>query len=172
MSSATAKYKFNQIGIRVSDLDRSLHFYKDVLGMTELGRMELDTVKICFVAFPEGDAGTAGDMSTLLSRQAVLELIWSEHSSKLITNPNEHPGFGFIKLCFTVPDLPACMQRLVDNGVKILKQPGSTQGLEVAARATGAESPEKGRNEGLWKAVTGVGFAEDPDGYLVEILQY
>ncbi|KIY01496.1 uncharacterized protein Z520_03048 [Fonsecaea multimorphosa CBS 102226] len=174
MSSPTANYKFNQIGIRVSDLQRSLHFYQDVLGMKELGRMEFETVKICFVGYPEGAAGPDGTATgrSFLAREGVLELIWSEHSSKHITNANEHPGFGLIKLCFTVPDISACMKRMEDKGVKVLKQPGSPQGLEVAARATGAEMPEKGRNQGLWKAVTGVGFVEDPDGYLIELVQY
>ncbi|OQV04659.1 Glyoxalase-like domain-containing protein [Cladophialophora immunda] len=169
MSSTTADYKFNQIGIRVSDIQRSIGFYQDVLGMKELGRMEFDTVKIWFLGYPETDTGAG---RSFLAREGVLELIWSEHSQKHITNANDHPGFGLIKLCFTVPDVSACMKRMEDNGVKVLKQPGSAQGLEVAARAVGAEAPEKGRNQGLWKAVTGAGFVEDPDGYLIELVQY
>ncbi|OAP57572.1 lactoylglutathione lyase [Fonsecaea erecta] len=174
MSTPTADYKFNQIGIRVSDLQRSLHFYQDVLGMKELGHMEFDTIKIWFVGYPEKDAGAEGSATKnpVLAREGVLELIWSENSLKNITNANDHPGFGLIKLCFTVPDISACMKRMEDNGVKILKQPGSPHGLDVAARAIGTEMPDQGKNQGLWTAVTRVGFVEDPDGYLVEIVQY
>ncbi|EXJ70293.1 uncharacterized protein A1O5_06361 [Cladophialophora psammophila CBS 110553] len=174
MSSDTSKYKFNQIGIRVSDLQRSLNFYQEVLGMKELARMEFDTVKIWFLGYPEDYAGTDGSGAgrSFLAREGVLELIWSEHSRKHVTNSNDHAGFGFIKLCFTVPDVSACMKRFEASGVKILKQPGSPHGLEIAAQAIGAEMPEKGRNQGLWKAVTGAGFVEDPDGYLVELVQY
>lgn len=104
---------------------------------------------------------------------AILVLLASRQDSQThITNPSQHPSFGLVKLCFTVPDLPACMARMKAHGVKVLKEPGSRDGLELARRATGAEEIEKGRNKGLWDAVTAVAFIQDPDGYLIEVIQY
>lgn len=219
MASSTAGWKFNQIGIRVSDLEKSLFFYQAVLGMKELARMELDTLIIVLVGYPvASEAG--GNAMGPFNREGVLELIWNkvgradswdlltyssghglqteksgipspslreitpcvqdlltptiivQNSKKPLSNSEEHPEFGLIKLCLTVPDLAACMARLKEYNVPVIKQPGEDEGMDAVARAIGTESPAKGQNTALWQAVKGIGFVADPDAYVVELVQY
>ena len=96
----------------------------------------------------------------------------NQHSKTPVANSSHHPEFGLVKLCFTVPDLPACMDRMKAHNIKVLKDPGTVNGEEMVVTAIGSESPSKGRNKALWEAVKGVGFVEDPDGYLIELVQY
>lgn len=66
---ATHGWKFNQIGIRVSNMEASLSFYTKILGMKELVRMDFDTVNIALLAYPaDGDPG-------MFAREGLLELI-------------------------------------------------------------------------------------------------
>ena len=89
-----------------------------------------------------------------------------------MANANHQPEFGLVKLCFTVPDLAACMDRMKDYNVNVLKHAGVNEGEQVVATALGAESPSKGRNKALWELVKGIAFVEDPDGYVIELVQY
>jgi len=173
-TSPTRGWKFNQIGIRVANLERSVHFYETVLGMKQLARMAMDSLVFVLLGYPEGEAegGAEGGGANIMARQGVLELVWSEHSQKPVTNASHHPEFGLVKLCFTVPDLEACMARLKSFDVTVLKSPGTESGEELVARAVGAEDPAKGHNKALWDLVRRVGFVEDPDGYLIELVEY
>ena len=70
----TRGWRFNQVGIRVSDLQKSLSFYQDVLGLKELVRMDLDTVKIWMLGYPDN----ARPGASMLDREGVLELVYSQ----------------------------------------------------------------------------------------------
>ena len=59
------------IGLRVADLERSLAFYRDVLGMEEVNRIKSDTVTIAFLGYP--DNITTPDK--MFQREGVLELV-------------------------------------------------------------------------------------------------
>lgn len=74
--SSTQGWKFNHIGIRVADLEKSLFFYEAVLGMKDMTRMAMDTITFVLLGYPEG-----GD--SLFAREGVLELVWSEVSPLL-----------------------------------------------------------------------------------------
>lgn len=75
-------------------------------------------------------------------------------------------------MAFSVPDLSACVSRLKEHGVQILKEAGTSDGGEEVAQALGFESPNEGRNKGVWEFIQGVAFARDPDGYILELIQY
>ncbi|KAJ5774213.1 hypothetical protein N7457_009109 [Penicillium paradoxum] len=162
---------FHQSGIRVSNLEKSISFYRDVLGLTVLQQMEVETFTIVFMAYvPEGEENPG----LRLDRSGVIELIWSETSPPLITNSDTHPGFGFIKLMFTIPDIAAAMEHIEKSGYKVLKYPGKTDeaSSDVIARAIGAELSGKGRNKDFWNTLAApIAFAQDPDGYYIEFLQ-
>ena len=98
--------------------------------------------------------------------------ISKKHSTKSVTKGKQHPECGVLKLAFSVPDLSACVSRLREYGVEILKEAGTFDGREVVAQALGFESPNIGRNKGIWDFIHGVAFARDPDGYVLELIQY
>ncbi len=94
--------------IRVSDLDRSLTFYIDALGMRELRRESFTEGRftLVFVGYGEEASGT------------VLELTynWDE-------NGYEH-GNGYGHLALEVADIYAACERLANMGVRIARNPG------------------------------------------------
>ena len=58
------------------------------------------------------------------------------------------------------------------KGLKVLKDVGTQENTNVVSTALGCDGPETGRNKALWDLVEGIGFFEDPDGYLVELVPY
>jgi lactoylglutathione lyase len=187
-TQATQGWKFNQIGLRVASLDKSLSFYTTILGMTEIVRLPMDTATIALLGYPApapqhdgGKGGLDAGMSALLRREGVLELV-QPHSKPprpplTCAEQEHHPdlGLGLVKLCFTVPDLAGAMARFRDFHVEVVQEPGTMDGVEVIARAIGIAEPSTGEgnaNAALWDMVKGIGFVKDPDGYLVEVVQY
>jgi lactoylglutathione lyase len=73
---------------------------------------------------------------------AIVLMHWTDGSER---------GYGnnAIKLVFYVPDPQAVAQRFRDDGLEVVREPAPVPGLGNAV----------------------VGFAKDPDGYLIELLQ-
>lgn len=92
--------------VRVSDLDASLEFYCDKLGLVELRRHDVEQGRftLVFLAAP-------GDESA----QVELTYNWDpEHYTG---------GRNFGHLAYAVPDIYAACQRLLDGGVTINRPP-------------------------------------------------
>lgn len=99
--------------VRVGDLDRSLDFYCNKLGLKEVRRMENEQGRytLIFLAAP-GDEGRARDANA-----PVVELTynWDEHAYA--------GGRNFGHLAFAVDDIYAVCQSLTDKGVIINRPP-------------------------------------------------
>jgi lactoylglutathione lyase len=99
--------------VRVGDLDKSLDFYCNKLGLTEVRRMDSETGRytLVFLAAPQ-DEGRARVESA-----PVLELTynWDEHDYA--------GGRNFGHLAFRVEDIYATCQHLMDHGVVINRPP-------------------------------------------------
>ena len=98
--------KYLHTMVRVSDLDESLDFYCNKLGLLELGRHESTAGRftLVFLAAP-------GDES------AQVELTWN-------WDPEEYSGGrNFGHLAYAVDDIYAMCQRLMDAGVTINRPP-------------------------------------------------
>jgi lactoylglutathione lyase len=104
--------------IRVNDLDESLRFYCDVLGMKLLRRKEFPSGRftLAFVGYDNED------------RTAVIELTynWDTHHYDL--------GSGFGHLAVGVADIYGSCDALRAKGVKIVREPGPMKhgGSEIA----------------------------------------
>ena len=112
--------------VRVSDLDRSLAFYCDALGLEEVSRKEVPQGRftLVFLAAP-------GDHAA----QVELTFNW---------DPEVYQGGrNFGHLAYSVENIYASCQRLMDHGVVILRP------------------PRDGR----------MAFVRSPDGISVELLQ-
>lgn len=94
--------------IRVGDLDRSVAFYKDALGMNELRRENFTEGRFTLVFIGYGDE----------SSNAMIELTynWDEDSYKHGT------GYGHVAL--EVSDIYATCEHLKSMGVSIVREPG------------------------------------------------
>lgn len=152
----TREYIFNQTMLRIKDPERSLAFYRDVLGMTLLNRFDFPEMKfsLYFMAYIRpGDEPlpeAKGPRAEYTFRQkATLELThnWGTESDPEFAgyhNGNADPrGFGHIGI--TVPDVYAACKRFEELGIEFVKR------------------PDDGKMKGL-------AFIKDPDGYWIEIL--
>lgn len=139
--------RFSHVGLCVSDLDRSLAFYRDGLGFREVGRLE-----------SSGDATDTllhledVDLSAVfLERDGLrLELLhyrWPAHRGA--GEPRPMNALGLTHLSLRVDDLGTAIEALQKTGARILH----------ATRVA---------NEELASAAI---FVTDPDGTRIELVQ-
>jgi lactoylglutathione lyase len=98
--------KYLHTMVRVADIEASLRFYRDALGLVELSRKDYPQGRftLVFLAAP-------GDESA----QVELTHNW---------DPEAYTGGrNFGHLAYAVPDIYATCQRLVDHGVTISRPP-------------------------------------------------
>jgi lactoylglutathione lyase len=99
--------------VRVSDLEASLHFWRDLLGLTETKRMESEKGRFTLV---------------YLAADADVDRARAERSPEVELTYNWDPevytgGRNFGHLAFQVEDIYAACQRLMDGGVTINRPP-------------------------------------------------
>jgi lactoylglutathione lyase len=98
--------KYLHTMVRVTDLDASLRFYCDALGLREISRKEVPQGRftLVFLAAPGDD-------------DAQVELTWN-------WDPESYGGGrNFGHLAYAVDDIYAACQRLADKGVTINRPP-------------------------------------------------
>lgn len=145
-------FVLNQTMLRIRDPERSVAFYRDVMGMTLLDRYDFPALKfsLYFMGYPQGPIpdDRAQRIEWVFQQPALLELThnWGTESDPAFSyhNGNSEPrGFGHIGL--SVPDVHAACARFEEQGVEFVKRP----------------------DDGAMK---GLAFVKDPDGYWIEIL--
>lgn len=98
--------------IRVGDLDRSLHFYTDILGMKLLRRRDYPEGKFTLAFVGYGDE----------SDSSVIELTYNWGIDKY------ELGNAFGHLAIGVEDVYAAAERIRAAGGKIVREPGPMKG--------------------------------------------
>lgn len=145
-------FVLNQTMLRIRDPERSVAFYRDVMGMTLLDRYDFPALKfsLYFMGYPQGPIpdDRAQRIEWVFQQPALLELThnWGTEGDPAFSyhNGNSEPrGFGHIGL--SVPDVHAACARFEEQGVEFVKRP----------------------DDGAMK---GLAFVKDPDGYWIEIL--
>jgi lactoylglutathione lyase len=99
--------------VRVTDLDASLRFYRDLLGLEEVRRMENEAGRytLVFLAAPADRSRSDADRSPEIE----LTFNW---------DPEPYGGGrNFGHLAYKVGDIHAICQRLMDGGVTINRPP-------------------------------------------------
>jgi lactoylglutathione lyase len=138
--------KYLHTMVRVANLDASLRFYRDALGLTELSRMDNQQGRytLVFLAAP-------GDESA----QVELTYNW---------DPEAYAGGrNFGHLAYEVDNVYATCQRLMDHGVTINRPPRdgrmafvrspdniSVELLQKGGRLEPAEPWKSMQNTGVW----------------------
>ncbi len=99
--------------VRVADLDASLRFWCDLLGLEEVRRMENEAGRytLVFLAAPRDRARSEAE------RSPEVELTWN-WDAETYTG-----GRNFGHLAYKVDDIYAACQRLMDGGVTINRPP-------------------------------------------------
>jgi len=98
--------KFLHTMVRVSDLDASLAFYRDVLGLRETRRKESERGRFTLVYLAADE-----------NPEAEVELTWNWDPEDLTA------GRSFGHLAFRVEDIYAACQHAMDKGVTINRPP-------------------------------------------------
>src|SRR5512145_767876 len=98
--------KYLHTMVRVADLDKSLHFYRDLLGLRELRRIENEGGRftLVFLAAPGDDAA-----------QVELTYNWDPEAYGI--------GRAFGHLAYQVDDIYAACRRLMEHGDTISRPP-------------------------------------------------
>ncbi|KAL5364527.1 putative lactoylglutathione lyase [Aspergillus floccosus] len=187
-SSPTTGYKLNHSMLRIRDPKRSLHFYIDLMGMRTVWTMNTGPFTIYYLGYPSTADDRAdlrawsarvSDPRTLTQTLGLLELYHIHGSEKPVADGgieldtgNTPPHLGFGHLGFTVPDVPAALERLRAGGVPVLKDLGDSSRESVPL-----SSWEEERGVGVGaihpnykRFFDQIAFVADPDGYIVELV--
>ena len=152
MPAATHGFVLNQTMLRIKDPERSIPFYRDIMGMTLLDRYDFPALKfsLYFMGYPQGPIPEerGARVKWVFEQPALLELThnWGteQDPERHYHDGNAEPrGFGHIGL--SVPDVSAACARFEALGVEFVKRPDAG-------------------------AMKGLAFVKDPDGYWIEIL--
>ncbi|KAL2825208.1 Glyoxalase/Bleomycin resistance protein/Dihydroxybiphenyl dioxygenase [Aspergillus cavernicola] len=187
-NSPTAGFKLNHFMLRIRNPQRSLHFYIDLMGMRTVFTMNTGPFTIYYLGYPSTAEDRAdlpawsakvGDPHTLTQTLGLLELYHIHRSDKStadggyeISTGNAPPNLGFGHLGFTVPNVPATLERLRNAGVPVLKDLGISTRESIPL-----SSWEEDRGVGLGEIHSNyaavfdqIAFVTDPDGYTVELV--
>lgn len=139
--------------VRVKDLEASMHFYRDLLGLVETRRMESEAGRftLVYLAAPEDEARARAE------KQPELELTYN-------WDPEDYDGGrNFGHLAFEVDDIYAACEKLAAGGVTINRPPRdgwmafirspdniSVELLQKGERLTPAEPWASMPNTGSW----------------------
>ena len=136
-------------GFTVSDIERSLAFYRDVLGLKLVKRQ---TGTAPYLATVTGFAGVRLEIALLQSADggSMLELLqYASHPAEVTDRATNRPGNAH--LCFRVDDIHTACAELRRHGVRLISEP-----TEITA----------GAHAGGWAV-----YLRDPDGFTVELYQ-
>jgi len=148
-TSDLTTYRFNNTMIRVKDPEKSISFYRSILGMSLLRTIEVPGNKfnLYFLGYRHGDETDEADKLT--RREGLVELTWN-YGTESDPNFSYHNGNtdpqGFGHLCVSVDDLDQACARFEDLKVNWKKR----------------------LTDGRMKNVA---FLLDPDNYWIEIIQ-
>lgn len=143
MSDSSMVGKAHHYGITVGDMERSIEFYRDELGMEELDRLGFESE--AFSTFVDVDGATV-DIVFLDAGGCAVELIEYADSGENITSTISNDMIGASHFCLEVDDIEARYEDL--QGVtEFVSTP---QTLENGAQ---------------------VAYMYDPDGNIVELLE-
>ena len=99
--------------VRVKDLEASLHFYRDLLGLVQTRRMDSEAGRFSLIYLAAPQDQTRAE--TEKSLEVELTFNW---------DPEDYQGGrNFGHLAFEVEDIYAACQRLMDGGVVINRPP-------------------------------------------------
>ncbi|KEZ45047.1 Lactoylglutathione lyase [Scedosporium apiospermum] len=182
----TVGYRLTHFMLRIRDPRSTLHFYIDLMGMRTIFTTNTGPFTIYYLAYPQTPAHRADpsvfsrDMipHSVLSRTLGLLELCHYHGSEnqptsYISNGNTPPHLGFNHLGFTVPNVKSAVDRLREQGVKIVKDigEGPVEGIPTTTweKATHGIATDP-LDPTFERILQQIAFVEDPNGYFVELV--
>lgn len=132
-------------GFVVSNIDASVAFYRDAVGLTLIGRRERDGGPISQILGYENTHIKIAEFH--YGNGHMLELIEYVNPPGAESHIQERNGFGASHIAFEVDDIFTAYERLIGSGAKRLNPP-----IEIVEGKKGC-------------------YLQDPDGNWVELLQ-
>lgn len=136
-------------GFTVSDLDRSVAFFRDVLGFEVTGEDQADAA---FMARLTGIEGATARLAFLKLPGHAIELIEYQGSIERVSSSLRPCDPGFTHISFTVENIEALVAACLEHGLKE---------YQPVLRM------EQGPAEG-----TKVVYLRDPDGLTIELIEW
>lgn len=143
--------KFLHSMVRVRDLDESMHFYCQQLGLIEVNRVDVEAARFTLVYL----AAPADEQRAHDEQAPLIELTWNWDPE------NYSGGRNFGHLAFAVTDIYASCQKLMDAGIIINRPPRdghmafvrSPDGISIELLQQGDALPEREP----WKSMPNTG---------------
>jgi lactoylglutathione lyase len=148
-TAAGRPLEFGHVGFQVSDLDRSVAYYRDVIGLELIDRLIRDEPYLSEVT---GYPDVSLDIALLVepNSRVMLELVrYPDGLGSAIDPATANPGTGHV--CFVVDDVDAIYIRAVSAGYSSVNPPVTP-------------------TRGMWTGGRSV-YLRDPDGIRVELVQ-
>jgi len=144
-------YRFNHTMIRVKNVEKSLYFYRCILGMSLLRTMEIPDSGFNLYFLGYRRQGESGEVTReqLAGREGLVELTWNygtEADPKFAYHNGNTDPRGFGNICISVDSLQDACARFEDLSVDWKKR----------------------LTDGRMKTVA---FILDPDNYWIEVIQ-
>ncbi len=153
MSSSGSDWQLtglHHVCLTVSDVERSVEFYQDFLGMTFVGRREADADYIGQQTGYPGVRLAVASFKVAPESEEIINLVqYLTHAGDPIDLATNQPGSSH--LCFFVDDIGAAYRGLRAKGVSFESEP-----VDITS----------GPNEGGFAV-----YLHDPDGYTIELFQ-
>jgi lactoylglutathione lyase len=147
---AGAAWRIHHVGITVSDIERSVEFYRDVLGMHLVRRRVADADYLSAQTGYDGVRLSAASFKASPDSPQSIELVqYLTHAAGTRDSATNQAANAHV--CFETADLREVFDRLRARGVRFKSEP-------VAITS--------GPNEGGW-----VVYFHDPDGFILELFQ-
>ena len=143
----------SHVAVGVSDMDRSLVFYRDIVGL----RVTLDTVEGAFTGDPAGNRRRAVYLRTEDGPHAFFVVLDQQLDREPFGTPPRILQLGTHHFSFWVDDLEATFERLVGEGFRSVLRP------------TAADAVAYGEAAGSGRVLTAI--VKDPDGNPVQLDQ-
>lgn len=142
--------RMHHIGLTVSDIERSVTFYRDVLGMQLVRRRVADADYLAQQTGYEGVRLSAATFKPSADAPQTIELVqYLTHTGTARESATNQPANAHV--CFQTPDIRQAARWLVDHGVRLKTEPvaitsGPNQGGQVV-------------------------YFYDPDGFILELFE-
>lgn len=167
LTPSTQNYRLNHVAIRIKDPSRSLHFYIDLLGMRVIFTMNAGPFTIYYLGHPQPPDTSAkeqdldldldawakktAELPVMTRTSGLLELYHVHGTEDEVSTGNVPPHLGLAHLGFTVPDVRVAVERLKGAGVRVLKDLGRCERVDVPLSR--------------WEEEKGVGVGEIHENY-------
>ncbi len=140
------------IGFTVSDLEQSVAFYRDVLGLSYLGEMKMSGPETAALFQRQGCEARVAYLQSSDQQAPLVELI---QFTDRVAESNTPSLFktSISELCFTTQDIDAEYAQLKEKGVQFISEPQTFDSTDYGF--------------GKSRAV----YFYDPDGNILELIQ-